>query len=135
MKKLLAIAGIIFLCNYAVAEAQQRQYQGGRGGYSQQYRGGGGYRPNGYRGGGNYAYRQRGGNVNNSFNRNVYVKNNGWGGGGWGWGAAGLGLGLLGGMLLTQPSYAYPPPVYNTNCQDMWVWDQYGRKVLRTVCP
>jgi hypothetical protein len=126
MKKLLAIACLILLCGTVVAEAQQRQYQN-RGGYSQGYRGNNVYRNNGnryvqnnyYRGGGYRGYR----------------------GGGWNNGgaiAAGVGLGLLGGLIagsvINQPAYAYPPPVYDSNCQQMWIWDQYGRKVLSMVC-
>lgn len=124
MKKLLAIAGIIFLCSNAVAEAQQRQYQGNRGGYSQQYRGGNYYRNNG-----------------NRYVQNNYYGGRGYRGNGWNNGgavAAGVGLGLLGaiigGALINQPAYAAPPPVYGGNCQQMWVWDQYGNKMLRMVC-
>ena len=65
----------------------------------------------------------------------------GYRGGGWNNGgaiAAGVGLGLLGGLIagsvINQPAYAYPPPVYDSNCQQMWIWDQYGRKVLSMVC-
>ena len=123
MKKLLAIAGIIFLCSHAVAEAQQRyQYQGNRGGYGQSYRGGN-YRNNG-----------------NRYVQNNYYGGRGYRGGGWNNGgaiAAGVGLGLLGGLIggaliNQQPAYAAPPVV--GNCQEMWVWDQYGNKMLRMVC-
>jgi hypothetical protein len=64
-------------------------------------------------------------------------------GGGWGWGGFGLGLGT--GLLLGAAPYYYggyygygpyaydyygPPRCYISR---RWVWDRYGRRVLRRV--
>lgn len=116
----ILFAAVFLMFCQTTAEAQQRQH----------YRGGG------YHGGHNY----RGGHntYNNSFNRNVYVKNNGWGNGA-GWAAAGIGLGLLGGALLAAPSYGgyaapYPvTPVY-PSCRRVWSYDIYGNGFWQTVC-
>ena len=135
MFKTLALAAIATVALTSFAEAQQR-------GYGQR---GGGY---GQRGGYNQAY--RGGNYNNSFNRNVYVKN---GGNGNAWAAAGAGLavGALLGVAAAQPSYAapaygygYAAPAYGygyaapvtvvPNCYYVTFIDAYRRQSVRQVC-
>lgn len=131
MFKTLALAAIATVALTSFAEAQQR-------GYGQR---GGGY---GQRGGYNQAY--RGGNYNNSFNRNVYVKNNGWGGGnGAAWAAGGLALGAVIGALAAQPSYAAPvqqyapvgvvPGINNVpGCYYAAFVDMYGRQFFQQIC-
>lgn len=138
MFKTLALAAIATVALTSFAEAQQR-------GYGQ--RGGQGY---GQRGGYNQAY--RGGNINNSFNRNVYVNRRGgggWGGNGnaWAAGAAGLVVGGLLGALAAQPSYAQPvqqyapapigvvPGINNVpGCYYAAFVDMYGRQFFRQIC-
>ena len=128
MFKTLALAAIATVALTSFAEAQQRGY-GQRGGYNQAY---------------------RGGNINNSFNRNVYVKRGGgWGGNGnaWAAGAAGLVVGGLLGALAAQPSYAAPVQQYapapvgvvpgiNTvpGCYYAAFVDVYGRQYFRQIC-
>lgn len=105
-------------------------------------------------------YRNRGGGYapprayNNSYrnNGNRYVQNNYYGGrnyrGGWNNGgaiAAGVGLGLLGGLiggaLINQPAYAYPPPAYpvapNVGCVNQVVGysASTGQTITQLVCP
>ena len=120
MFKTLALAAIATVALTSFAEAQQRGY-GQRGGYGQQY---------------------RGGNINNSFNRNVYVKRGG-NGNAWAAGAAGLVVGGLLGALAAQPSYAAPQyapvgvaPGINTvpGCYYAAFVDVYGRQFFRQIC-
>lgn len=120
MLKIVAAAAIAMLTLSTAAEAQQYQRHGGHG-YHPQY---------------------RGGNINNSFNRNVYVKR---GNNGEAWAAAGAGL-LIGGILgalAAQPSYAAPPPAavgvvpgINTvpGCYYAAFVDIYGRQFFRQIC-
>lgn len=127
MFKTLALAAIATVALTSFAEAQQ-------------YRNQGGYYPNrGYQ-----QQQYRGGNINNSFNRNVYVKR---GGNGNAWAAAGAGL-LIGGVLgalAAQPSYAAPQyapapvgvvPGINTvpGCYYAAFVDVYGRQFFQQIC-
>ena len=137
MFKTLALAAIATVALTSFAEAQQRGYGQRGGGYGYQQRGG-------------YNQAYRGGNYNNSFNRNVnrnvYVKNNGWGGGnGAAWAAGGLALGAVIGALAAQPSYAAPqyapapvgvvPGINNVpGCYYAAFVDVYGRQFFRQIC-
>lgn len=130
MRKLfIALALLTFTA--ATAEAQNYQNRNGYnrgGGYAQQYRGG------------HNAYRNNG---------NRYVQNNYYGRRGNGWNnggaiAAGVGIGLLGGILgsalINQPAYGYPQPVYPASpvypgCTQNSFYNQYGQRVVQTVCP
>lgn len=139
MFKALALAAITLVAATSFAEAQQR-YQGGGGGYGQR----GGYNQQ-FRGNGNFQARQyRGGNINNSFNRNVYVKRGG-NGNAWAAGAAGLVVGGLLGALAAQPSYAAPqyapapvgvvPGINNVpGCYYAAFVDIYGRQFFQQIC-
>jgi hypothetical protein len=104
-----AAAIVIALASITVSSPASARYGGGWHG--------GGWRGGGYRGG--------------------YY------GGGWGWGGFGLGLGT--GLLLGAAPYYYggyygygpyaydyygPPRCYISR---RWVWDRYGRRVLRRV--
>jgi hypothetical protein len=109
-----AAAIVIALASITVSSPASARYGGGwhGGGWH-----GGGWRGGGYRGG--------------------YY------GGGWGWGGFGLGLGT--GLLLGAAPYYYggyygygpyaydyygPPRCYISR---RWVWNRYGRRVLRRV--
>lgn len=164
---LLVALGAISLLIPLVEDASAQQRQGYRsgGGYAQAGRGAyGGYSGRGYygqgyaargygqtyRGGGAYGAR---GNVNNSFNgntlnRNVYVKNNGWGGGNGAAIAAGA-VGLIGGLALgaaVSPAYgaygaaypAYAPMPYTavpaSGCYIQNVPGPYGSLQPVRVC-
>ena len=143
MFKALALAAVTLVAATSFAEAQQRGY-GQRGGYGYQQRGG--YNQQ-FRGNGNFQARQyRGGNYNNSFNRNVYVKNGG-NGNAWAAGAAGLVVGGLLGALAAQPSYAAPvqqyapapvgvvPGINNVpGCYYAAFVDIYGRQFFQQIC-
>ena len=120
MFKTLALAAVTLVAVTSFAEAQQRYQRGGQG-YNQQY---------------------RGGNINNSFNRNVYVKRGG-NGNAWAAGAAGLVVGGLLGALAAQPTYAAPQyapvgvaPGINTvpGCFYAAFVDVYGRQFFRQIC-
>ena len=128
IKAILLATGIIAFAS-TVAEAQQRQYN--RGGYSQNYRGGNYYRNNGNR------YVQ-----NNYYGgRRGYYGGNGWNNGGaWAAGIGGLAVGAILGSALSQPTYAYPAPVYPvapvaTSCFRQYVTLANGQTILATVCP
>lgn len=133
--RIIALALALIFVSATYAEAQQR------GGYGN----GNGYRQ--YNRGGNYAY--RGGNYNNSFNRNVYVNNRGgWNGNGAAWaaGVGGLAVGALLGSALAAPAYAapaYPYPAYGygppvvyaqPNCQRVQVIYPNGARSNQVVC-
>lgn len=128
IKAILLATGIIAFAS-TVAEAQQQRYN--RGGYSQGYRGGNNYRNNGNR------YVQ-----NNYYGgRRGYYGGNGWNNGGaWAAGIGGLAVGAILGSALSQPTYAYPAPVYPvapvaTSCFRQYVTLANGQTILATVCP
>lgn len=127
--RIIALALALIFVSATYAEAQQR------GGYNR---------------GGNYGY--RGGNYNNSFNRNVYVNNRGggWNGNGAAWaaGVGGLAVGALLGSALAAPAYgaygypyaapvpAYGPPVVyaQPTCQRVQVIYPNGARSNQVVC-
>ena len=121
-RSFLAVLGAVSLLIIPLVEsaaAQQQRWQGYRGGGAAYSQGRGGYGQYGVRGQ-NYARgAYYGRNVTNSFNgntlnRNVYVKNNGWGGNNGAAIAAGA-VGLIGGLALgaaVAPAYGAYGPAY-----------------------
>ena len=131
MRKVLlgiAAAATVLFSSVEMADAQQRNGYGNRGGYAQQQRGGGYYRNNG----------------NRYVQNNFYGKrNNGWNNAGWALG--GLALGAVLGSALSQPAYGAPgygyggpAPIYVPTCTPVlagYGWNGYQQyPIYRQVC-
>ena len=128
IKAILLATGVLAFASTLAEAQQQRQY---RQGYSQGNRGGNYYRNNGNR------YVQ-----NNYYGgRRGYYGGGGWNNGGaWAAGLGGLAVGAILGSALSQPTYAYPAPVYPvapvvTGCVRQYVTLPNGQVVLANVCP